>query len=119
MYPVRMSTGVESDVYTWGEPGATTWSITRLARFSALMFASVPATVTGLVMPPRDIDIESTGTPARANSTWASSGPRLNTRGAVGHETTERIGRFRSSSRPPAPSGGGAAHIAPAPAAVT
>src|SRR3989304_1409097 len=84
-----------------GGPGAAAWVITRLARFSAFAFAIVPAIVTGLVIPPRDIDIEETGSPARANSTWASTAPRSNERGAVGHTGTERSGRrLRASSEP-------------------
>ncbi len=73
----------------WGAPGAAVWVITRLARFSALAFIIIPATVTGADNPPRDMDMEHMGMPALANSTWASMAPDSKESGAMGQLITE------------------------------
>jgi hypothetical protein len=78
--------------------------MTTLARFSALALVIVPATVTGEVMPPMDIDMEQIGIPAFANSTCASMAPSSKESGAIGQLITDISGRFRKASLPPATS---------------
>src|SRR5512136_2943308 len=84
-----------------GAPFDAVCEITRLARFSELMFTTVPAIVTGLDMPDSDIDIDTMGMPAFANSTCASAECGSKASGAMEQHITEKMGLFFRASGPP------------------
>jgi len=62
----------------------------------------MPPTVTGLDMPPNDIDIDTIGIPALASTTCPSTEPLSNESGATGQQMTENIGLFLRLSSPSA-----------------
>src|SRR4030065_2434412 len=85
-----------------GARGDADWEMTMLARFSAFNFTIVPAKVTGADIPEMDIEWQSIGTPALANSTCASTAPLSKDKGEIGFVAQEKIGLLLSSSGPPA-----------------
>src|SRR4030042_3816086 len=100
--PVLRSVTPENDEYMDGAPGLAIWEIVSPQRFSALMIASVPATVTGVTDPAMPIVRWTIGMPALERMTSASASPWSYLRGLMGVHTSEKSGLFLSSSPEPA-----------------